>query len=219
MTALDRFVQLRDWRKSLYRGVEQSVESFLKAVDATLAPGWVRDNAYENTRMQPDRVRCYMFDPGQDAAVRAWLQLVTATRVRGGPIQVIHSPPSGDASRIGQIVEEFVKQSVLPAATKAGVLCTRPVFGPRSAITSAIEMLFTRFADTVEGEWPFNNRAQELWDELVTCCLVEQSAVDRDELSRWFGESGWDPPVAIALTDRFFADSNVLAKRLAAMSE
>src|SRR6516165_9154190 len=154
MTAVDPFVPLRDWRTSLYRGDPAVVDRFLDAIDARLSPGWVRDREYERTRSRPDRIRCYMIDRAGDAAVRLWLQRVTATRVRGGPVQVLRHPPSGDAGRIGRLVAEFADGCVLPAASATGARYTRPAFGPRSAVTAAAEMLLTRLADTADGEWP-----------------------------------------------------------------
>ncbi len=186
-------------------------------IDARFPPDWFRDDKHEATRSRPDRVRCYMFDRATDAAVRLWLQRVTATRVRGGPVQVIRHPPSGNAGRIGELVAEFADNCVLPAARSAGALCTRPAFGPRSAVTPAAEMLFTRFADTADGEWPLTDRTEALWDELVSGCLAEQVAIDREELRRWLEDSGWEREAAAALDDRFFADSERLARRLAVL--
>ncbi|AGA28239.1 hypothetical protein [Singulisphaera acidiphila] len=218
MAVVDLFVSLRDWRSSLYRGEPGVVGRFLDGIDATLSPGWVRDGEYERTRLRPDHIRCYRFDRAGDAALRVWLQRVTATRVRGGPVQVLRHPPSGDAGRIGPLVAEFAGGCVLPAASAVGVRYTRPAFGPRSAITPAAEMLFTRLADTADGEWPLTDRVQGLWDELVAGCLAEQVAIDRAELSRWLADSGWEQETVTALTDRFFADSEWLAKRLAVMA-
>ena len=79
-------------------------------------------------------------------------------------------------------------------------------------------MLFTRFADTADGKWPLTDQAQELWDELVSSCLAEQVAIDRDELEQWLADSGWEREAATAIADRFFADSEWLAKRLAVMA-
>jgi hypothetical protein len=218
MAVVDPFVSLRDWRSSLYRGDPAIVDRFLDGVDATLSPGWVRDREYERTRSRPDRIRCTMFDRAGDAALRVWLQRVTATRVRGGPVQVLRHPPSGDAGRIGRLVAEFADGCVLPAANAAGARCTRPAFGPRSAVTPAAEMLFTRFADTADGEWPLTDRAQGLWEELVSGCLADQVAIDRAELGRWLADSGWEQEAVTALAERFFADSEWLAKRLAVMA-
>jgi hypothetical protein len=218
MAVVDPFAPLRDWRASLYRGVSAVMDRFLDAIDATVSPGWLRDREYERTRLRPDRIRCYMYDRPGDAAVRVCLQRVTTTRVRGGPVQVLSHPPSGDAGRIARLVAEFDAGCVLPAASAAGALCTRPAFGPRSAVTPAAEMLFTRFADTADGEWPLTDRAQGLWDELVSVCLAEQVAIDRAELGRWLADSGWEQEAVAALADRFFADSEWLAKRLAVMA-
>src|SRR5438309_11170231 len=103
MAVVDPFVPLRNWRYSLYRGDPAVMDRFLDAVDAALAPGWVRDREYERTRLRPDQIRCYLFDQAGDAAVRVWLQRATATRIRGGPVQVLRHAPSGDAARIGQL--------------------------------------------------------------------------------------------------------------------
>jgi hypothetical protein len=218
MAGVDPFAPLRDWRASLYWGEPAVVDRFLNAIGATLPPGWVRDREVERTRLRPDRIRCYRFDQAGDAAVEAWLQRATLTRVRGGPVQVLRHPPSGDAVRIARIVAEFADCCVLPAARAAGVRCTRPAFGPRSAVTHAAEMRFTRFADIADGEWPLTDRTQELWDEHVSGCLAEQVAIDHAELVRWLGDSGWDQEAATALADRFFADSEWLARRLAVMA-
>ncbi len=218
MAVVDPFVSLRDWRSSLYRGDHAVVDQFLAEIDATLLSGWVRDREYEQARSRPDRIRCYMFDRQGDAALRVWLQRVNSTRVRGGPVQVLRHPPSGDAARIGWLVAEFADGCVLPAASAAGVRCTRPAFGLRSAVTPAAEMLFIRFADTADGEWPLTDRTQGLWDELVSTGLAEQVAIDRDELHQWLEDSGWEPEAAAALADRLFADSEWLAKRLAVMA-
>ena len=218
MAVVDPFVPLRDSRNSLYRGDPAAVDQFLNAIDATLAPGWVRDREYERTRSRPDRIRCYLFDRAGDAAVRVWLQRVTATRVRGGPLQVLRHPPSGDAGRIVRLVAEFADDCVRPAADAAGVRCTHPAFGPRSAVTLNAEMLLTQFADTADGEWPLTDRAQGLWDELVSTGLAEQVAFDRAELHQWLADSGWEPEAAAALADRLFADAQWLARRLAVIA-
>jgi hypothetical protein len=218
MAVVDPFVSLRDWTSSLYRGDPAVIDRFLDAIDATLPPGWVRDRQRERTHLRKDRIRCYLFDRAGDAAVRVWLERVTATRVRGGPVEVLRHPPSGDAPRIGRLVAEFADGCVLPAAGAAGARCTRPAFGPRSVVTLAAEMLFTQLADTADGEWPLTDRAQGLWDELISTGLAEQVGIDRGELDRWLLDSGWEPQVAAALADRFFADSRWLAKRLAVMA-
>jgi hypothetical protein len=214
MAKADPFIPLRDWRSSLYRGDKDAVDRFLDTVDVTLPPDWVRDTAYERTRLRPDRIRCYVFDRKRDAAVRLWLQRVTDTRVRGGPVQMLRHPPSGDADEIGGLVADFADTCVLPAALAAGAQLTRPVFGPRSAVTPAAEMLFTRFADTADGEWPLREQAQRMWDELIATCLAEQVAIDRAELARWLADSGWEQAAVTPMVDRFFADSQWLAKRL-----
>ncbi len=217
MAEVAPFVPLRDWRASLYRGDPAVVDRFLDTIDATLPPGWVCDREYERTRLRSDRTRCYLFDRPGDAAVRVWLQRVTATRVRGGPVEVLRHPPSGDAGRIVRLVAEFADGCVLPAVRAAGARCTRPAFGPRSALTPAAEMLFTQLADTADGDWPLTDRTQGLWDELVSTGLAEQVAIDRAELGRWLVDSGWEPDAAAVLANRLFADSEWLARRLAVM--
>jgi hypothetical protein len=218
MAGADPFVRLRDWQTSLYRGDPAVIDRFLDAIDATLSPGWIRDREYERTRLRPDRVRCYLFDQAGDAAVRVGLQRVTATRVRGDLIQVLRHPPSGEAERIERIVAEFADGCVLPAARAAGARCTHPAFGQRSVVTLTAELLFTRFAETADGEWPLTDRVQELWDELVATGLAEHVGIDRDELRQWFEDNGWEPEAATALADRLFADARWLAKRLAVMA-
>jgi hypothetical protein len=76
-------------------------------------------------------------------------------------------------------------------------------------------MLFTRLADTAEGKWPLTGHAQGLWDELISTCLGEQIAIDRSELETWLADSGWEKSAVRSIADRFFADSEWLAKRLA----
>ena len=120
MAVVDPFVSLHDWSSSLYRGEPAVVDQFLPGIDATLSPGWVRDREYEQTRSRPDRIRCYAFDQAGDAALRVWLQRVTATRMRSGPVQVLRHPPPGDATRIGRPVAELADGCVLPAASAAG---------------------------------------------------------------------------------------------------
>ncbi len=214
MLAVDQFNVLRGWRLSLYRGDVAVVDQFLDGIDAALPHGWARDLAYEQTRLRPDRIRCYLFDRGSDAAVRVWLQRVTATRVRGGPVQVLRHPPTGDAGRIGELVSDFCATSVAPAVAAAGINQSRPMFGPRSALTPAAEMLFTQLADTADSKWPLDQEAG-LWDELISTCLAENVAIDRTELTRWLEDSGWKPAAVPQIADRFFADSELLAKRLA----
>lgn len=215
MTVSDPFIPLRDWRASLYRGDPAVIDQFLDAIDKTLPSGWVRDLDYERTRQRPDRIRCYQFDQSGDASVRVWLQRVTPTRVRGGPVQVLRHPPPGGESRIGRLVAEIADVCVLPAAKVAGACHTRPAFGQRSTVTHSTETLFIRLADTADGAWPLGDRAQQLWEELVSGCLTEQVAIDRAELVQWLADSGWEGEAVTAFTDRFFADSDQLAKQLA----
>ncbi|HJT31113.1 MAG TPA: hypothetical protein VJ783_03525 [Pirellulales bacterium] len=214
MPAEDLFLPLRDWRRSLYRGDPAAVDRFLDAIDATLPTDWVRDLAYEQTRPRRDRIRCYRFDRAADAAVRVWLERVTATRVRGGPVQVLRHPPSGDAVRIARLVAEFDDGCVFSAANMAGVRRTRPGFGPRSAVSSAAETLLTQFADTLDGQWPLPGKTRELWEDLISGCLAEHIAIDRTELEKWLADSGWERAVVPQIADQFFADSRLLAKRL-----
>jgi hypothetical protein len=214
MLAVDQFNVLRDWRLSLYRGDAAVVDRFLDGIDVALPHGWARDLAYEQTRLRPDRIRCYLFDQGSGAAVRVWLQRVTATRVRGGPVQVLRHPPTGDAGQIGKLVADFAATSVVPAVTAAGINQSRPMFGPRSALTQAAEMLFTQLADMADGKWPLDQEAG-LWDELISTCLAENVAIDRTELTKWLEDSGWKQAATPQIADRFFADSELLARRLA----
>ncbi len=217
MAGVNPFVRLRDWQTSLYRGDPAVIDRFLDAIDATLSPGWIRDREYERTRLRPDRVRCYLFDQPGDAAVRVGLQRVTATRVRGDLIQVLRDPPSCEAERIAGIVAEFADGCGLPTARTAGARRTHPAFGLRSVVTLTAAMLFNRFAEMADGEWPLTDRVQELWDELVSTGLAEHVGIDRDELRRWFEDNGWEPEAATALADRLFADARWLARRLAVM--
>jgi hypothetical protein len=214
MIAIDQFNVLRDWRLALYRGDAAVVDRFLGEIDAALPNGWARDPAYEQTRLKPDRVRCYLFDRGSDAAVRVWLQRVTSTRVRGGPVQVLRHPLTGDTGQIGKLVADFAAASVLPAVTAAGISQSRPMFGPRSALTTAAEMLFTQLADRADGKWPLDQETG-LWDELISTCLAENVAIDRADLIKWLEDSGWKQAAVPQIADRFFTDSEVLAKRLA----
>ena len=218
MAVVDPFVSLRDWQTSLYRGDPAVIDRFLDAIDATLPPGWVRDHERERTHLRRDRIRCYLFDRAGDAAVRVWLERVTATRVRGVAVEVLRHPPSGDAGRIGRLVAEFADGCVRPAANAAGARCTHPAFGPRSVVTLGAGMLLTQLADTADGEWPLTDRTQALWDELISTGLAEQVAIDRAELRQWLEDSGWEPEAAAALADRLFADSEWLARRLAVMA-
>lgn len=215
MSPKELFLPLHDWRSALFRADTPAIGRFTQQLDAGLPSGWSRDSDHERTRPRPDRIRCYLFDRPGDASVRVSFQLVTPSRVRTGAVQLLRHPPQGPAARIGELVAGFANGHVLPAAAATGVRCTNPSFGPRSAVTPAAETLLTRLADTADGEWPFGDRATELWDELVSCCLSEHVAIDRGELARWLEDSGWGPGDAEAITDRFFADSEWLAKRLA----
>ena len=217
MIQADPFLPLSDWRAALYRGEPAQVDRFLDAIDRSLSNGWVRDLEFEQTHPRPDRIRCYLFDQPRDAAVRVWLQRVTATRVRGGAFQVIRHPTSGDVARIARLVAGFRDGSVLPSAAATSLRSTLPAFGPRSVLPFA-EMSFTRFADTVDGAWPFDDQAQRVWEELVVGCLAKQVAIDRVELTRWLMDNGWNSGQATTLTDQFFADSEWFARRLAVMT-
>jgi hypothetical protein len=129
MPAVDPFVPLRDWRSSLYRADPAVINRFLDGIDATLPAGWIRDRDYERTRLQPECIRGYLFDGTGDAAVRVWLQRVTATRVRGGPVELLRHVPSGATERIGRLVAEFADGCVLPPPKRPAP----SVRAPRSA--------------------------------------------------------------------------------------
>jgi hypothetical protein len=215
MSLNDPFLPLRTWRSTLFRGDARAIDQFIQQINAKLPAGWRRDTDYEQERQRPDRIRCYLFDQPGDASVRVWLQLVTPTRVRAGAVQLLRHPPQGQSARIGELVADFANGHVLPAAAATGVRHTNPSFGPRSAVTPAADMLFTQLADTADGAWPLIHHAQRVWDELVSCCLSEQVAIDRTELTKWLADSGWEQGAAESITERFFADAEWLAKRLA----
>jgi hypothetical protein len=214
----DPFLPLHNWRSTLFRGDKPVIDRFIQQLDANLPAGWSRDSDYERARQRPDRLRCYLFERPGDASVRLWLQLVTPTRVRAGAVQLLRHPPQGQSARTGELVADFANGHVLPAAAATGVRYSNPSFGPRSAVTPAAEMLFTRLADTADGEWPLQDPAQGVWDELVSCCLAEQVAIDRTELTKWLADSGWAQVAAQAMTEWFFADAEWLAKRLAVVA-
>ena len=144
------------------------------------------------------------------------MQMGTGPAGDDGGDQTCLSTPDGAGHDI--FARGWAPVPVLPAASAAGARSTRPAFGPRSAVTPAAEMLFTRFADTADGEWPLTDRARGVWDELVSGCLAEQVAIDRAELGQWLSDSGWEQEAVTAVADRFFADSEWLAKRLAVMA-
>ncbi len=216
MPSVDPFASLHDWRAALYRADAPIINRFLDVIDASLPPGWVRDRDYEKTRLRPDRIHCYMFDQVGDAQVRVWLQRVADARLRGGPVELLRHAQSAGTERTGQLVADFSNACVQPAAATAGAQCTRPAFGPLSAIAPAAEMLFTQFADAADGRWPLREHEQRLWDELISTCLTEQVGIDRGELKQWLADSGWHQRDIPAIVDRFYADSEWLAKRLVA---
>lgn len=216
MSLNDPFLPLHNWRSMLFRGDARAINRFIQQLDSKLPAGWSRDSDYERQRERPDRIRCYLFDRPGDASVRVWLQLVTPTRVRAGAVQLLRHPPQGQPARIGELVANFANGHVLPAAATAGVSHTNPAFGPRSAVTPAADVLFIQLADTADGEWPLSHHAQRAWDELVSCCLFEQVALDRTELTKWLADNGWEQRTAESIAERFFADSEWLAKRLEA---
>lgn len=216
MSAVAPFNSLHQWRSSLYRGRPANVDRFLDTINATLPADWSRDVLYEQTLARPARHRCYLFDRGGHGSVRVWLDRVTTTRVRGGPVQVLRHPPAGNAGQLDDLVAAFADACVIPAGSITGLRHTRPEFGARSAVTPPAEMLFTQFADTADGEWPLSACLESLWYELVSVCLTEQVAIDRHELARWIFESGWEQQVVTTIVERFFSDSGWLSERLAA---
>jgi hypothetical protein len=182
--------------------------------------GWYRDAEYERSRQHPVRpLRSYLFDQQRDASVRLLLELATPTRVHAGAVQLLRCPPGDRSGRTAEIVADFAKNQVLPAAAAASVTYSSPSFGPRSTLTPAVETQFTRLADEADGDWPLKQEAQNTWDELVSCCLSEHAAIDRSELTKWLTESGWSEEAAQEMTDRFFQDSNWLAARLAVAAQ
>ena len=52
-------------------------------------------------------------------------------------------------------------------------------------------------------------------DKLISTCLAEQVAIDRPELETWLADSGWEKVAVTSIAERFFADSEWLANRLA----
>lgn len=215
MSSADMFVELCDWRNSLYRGEPAVVDQFLNTIDGTLPVFWIRDHAYEQSRTRRKRIHCYLFEQAADASVRLWLDRVSTTRVRGGPLEVLRHAPSGDAARITRLVGQFTDDCVLPAADGVGIRRTRPSFGPLSVLGGAAETLLNQFADTADGQWPLSGHLQDLWDELVSGCLAEHVAINRDDLEKWVADSGWGQKIAAQIADQFFADSRRLAKWLA----
>ena len=223
MAVVDPFVSLRDWRSLLYRGDPAVVDRFLDGIDATLSPGWVRDREYERTRSRrtgPHPLLHVRPGGGCGGAGVAPAGDCNPSARRPGP----GAPPSAlgrrGADRIGRLVAEFADGCVLPAARAAGVRCTRPAFGLRSAVTPAAEMLFTRFADTADGEWLATHGADTRVVGRARLRLPGRAevAIDRAELGRWLADSGWEQEAVTALAERFFADSEWLARRLAVMA-
>ena len=152
--------------------------------------GWVRDSKYEQTRARPDRIRCYLFDRPSEASLRVWLERVTW----GGSAVARFSYSALRLRAALSRLDNWSLTSLIPACwlpPKRSASTTRAGVRPAKRISSDVEMLFTRLADTANGKWPLTDLAQGLWDELISTCLAEQVAIDRPEFEKWLTDSGW----------------------------
>jgi len=202
----------------LIEGKAEQVTSMLDDVEARLkSKGFERDaEAEKNMNWHPyqkNRVLCFVGGPEGGPRLLLCLNLVSERRVRGGTYSLIDASSDAGPIEVAAVVDDVIKNVIVPSASRFGLKVTRPRLGPNSLVQPKTMAALLAFSDVATGGGlPLSEASEAAWRRFLITASQEDVAFDQDELRDWFVGNGWGSEDACALTDRFVREATLLAE-------
>lgn len=209
---------ISSWRGILIEGKADQIASMLKDLETRLlAKGFGRDeNAEKKMNWHPyqrNRVLCFVGGPEDGPRLLLCLNCVSERRVRGGTYSLIDGPSGAAPVEVAAVVDDIIKNAIVPAANMFGLKVTCPHLGPNSLVQPKTMATLLAFSDVATGGGlPLSEASEAAWRKFVITASQEDVAFDQDELMDWFVTNGWESKDARTLTDRFVLEATLLAE-------
>jgi hypothetical protein len=217
MTPQETFDVDLAWRDLVIAGPQARIDQLLVEIERTLPPDWGRNHTAEQQSQQAANRRGWSVLPGLCYSrklatydVWLWLLRMSTLRIHGGVVE----PTAGVRYHedIAEAICDFRQRVLDPAVRVCGLKVSRNRLGPLSWDPgNTIESLW-RFYDSSDFKWPPTGDAMRRWREFVVSAYQSHAALDRNELSAWLRDKGWNDADADALVTRLYADASLLSE-------
>lgn len=209
--------RIASWRSFLIQGKAEQITSMLEDLEERLRiRGFERDPEAE-MRMnwhaaQRNRVLCFAGGPQEGPRLLLCLNRATERMVRGGTYDVIDGFPDADPVEVAAVVDDVIRNVIVPSATSLGLEVTHPRLGPNSLVQPRTMAPLLAFSDVASGGgFPLSEASEAAWRRFLITASQEDVAFDTEELRDWFLDNGWKPEDAGILTERFVREASLLA--------
>jgi hypothetical protein len=160
-----------------------------------------------------NRVLCFAGGPEGGPRLRLCFNLVSERRIRGGTYSLIETPPSAGPVEVAAVVDDVIKNVIVPSANRLGLKVTRPCLGPISVVPPKTRAALVAFCDVAAGEgFPLTDASEAAWRRFIITTSQEDVAFDKEELTDWFVSNGWASADARSLTERFVREATLLTE-------
>jgi hypothetical protein len=209
---------IASWRRILIEGKAEQVTSMLKDLEARLrSKGFERDAVAEKDMdwhpYQRNRLLCFVGGPEGGPRLLLCLNLVSERRVRGGTYSLIDASSDAGPVEVAAVVDDVIRNVIVPSASSFGLKVTRPRLGPNSLVQPKTMAALLAFSDVATGGGlPLSEASEAAWRRFLITASQEDVAFDKDELRGWFVSNGWGSEDARALTERFVREATLLAE-------
>lgn len=209
---------IASWRRTLIQGKAEQITSMLGDLEARLKrKGFERDADAEKNMTwrlnQANKVLCFVGGPEGGPRLLLCLNRVTERRVRGGTYSLLDNNPEAGLVEVAAVVDDVLKNEIVPSAEQFGLKVTYPHLGPNSVVQSKTMAALLAFSDVAaSGGFPLSEASETAWRKFLITASQEDIAFDQDELMEWFVSNGWGTEDARALTGRFVREATLLAE-------
>jgi hypothetical protein len=209
---------IASWRRILIEGKPEQIAAMLADIQAGLkSKGFERDaEAEKNMNWHPyqrNGVLCFVGGPEGGPRLLLCFNLVSERRIRGGTYSLIDTPPNAGPVEVAAVVDDVIRNVIVPSANRLGLKVTRPRLGPISVVHSKTMAALVAFCDVATGGGlPLTEASEAAWRRFLITTSQEDIAFDKEELMDWFVSNGWAPGEARSLTERFVREATLLAE-------
>jgi hypothetical protein len=218
MDAVQAVDLIASWRRILIEGKAEQITSMLAAIEARLkSKGFERDaEAEKNMNWQPyqrNRVLCFVGGPEGGPRLLLCFNLVSERRIRGGTYSLVETPPNTGPVEVAAVVDDVIRNVIVPSANSLGLKVTRPRLGPISVVQPKTMAALVAFCDVATGGGlPLSEASEAAWRRFLITASQEDVAFDKEELMDWFVSNGWVSEDARTLMERFVREATLLAE-------
>jgi hypothetical protein len=209
---------MASWRRILIEGKAEQITSMLEDLEKRLkSKGFERDAEAENNMnwhpYQRNRVLCFAGGPEGGPRLLLCLNRATERRVRGGTYDLIDGSSDAGPVEVAAVVDDVIRNAIVPSARSFGLKVTRPRLGPNSLLQPKTMAALLAFSDVATGGGlPLSEASEAAWRKFLITASQEDVVFDEGELRDWFVDNGWESKDASILTERFVREASLLAE-------